>query len=49
MPYGTLAVWGGERVEDMGNIGEGMYAFVLDTGISVGLDEYGELNIQRQW
>ena len=46
LPYGTKAVWEGLDVSTKGNIGEGTYAFVLDTGVN---ESQTDLNINTNW
>ena len=46
LPYGVKAVWNGVDVSTLGNIGEGTYAFVIDSGV---LDTTGDLNLNTTW
>ena len=46
LPYGTKAVWEGLDVSTKGNIGEGSYAFVLDTGVN---SSQTDLNLNTNW
>ena len=46
LPYGVKAVWGGKDISIRGNVGEGCYAFVIDSGV---LATTGDLNLNKEW
>ena len=46
MPYGVKAIWGGIDISEQGNIGEGSYVFVIDSGVSSSTDD---LNLNAEW
>ena len=46
LPYGVKAIWGGIDISEQGNIGEGSYVFVIDSGVSSSTDD---LNLNAEW
>ena len=46
LPYGVKAIWGGIDISKQGNIGEGSYVFVIDSGVSSSTDD---LNLNEEW
>lgn len=44
--YGVKAIWGGIDISEQGNIGEGSYVFVIDSGVSSSTDD---LNLNAEW
>jgi Ca2+-binding RTX toxin-like protein len=46
LPYGVRAGWGGTDLSQLGNIGTGCYAFVIDSGV---LDTTGDIILNRSW
>ena len=48
LPYGTKAIWRGYDISNNPDIGNGKYAFVLDTGINLANTSV-DLNINTTW
>ena len=46
LPYGVKAVWEGQDISSQGNVGDGTYAFVIDSGV---LNTTGDLNLNTTW